>query len=110
MVVFISAKIWVKMSTGEGLVAGIGAGFEVLAALEFEVTVWFSDDCETVAFVGGALATVKDAVNCGVAAFETGVAEVAEIAGVAVEVFAVEAVEATAVFATDVCCAALSEF
>jgi len=56
------------------------------------------------------LATVKDVVNCGVAAFETGVAEVAEIVGAAVEVVATEAVATTAAFASDFCCVALSEF
>jgi hypothetical protein len=53
------------------------------------------------------LATVKDAVNCCVAAFEETVAEVAEIA---VEAFADEAVETSAAFVSDFTWGALSEF
>ena len=61
---------------------------DLLEEPEVEVTVLLSEDCGVEAFAGGALAEVKDAVNCCVIALPGLTTEVAEIVGAAVEILA----------------------
>jgi hypothetical protein len=68
---------------------------ELLEEPEVGVTDLLSGDCGADVVAGGALAVVKDAVNCCVIALAELTTEVAEIVGVAVEILADTAFVAT---------------